>query len=57
MTHDEQIARIRLLVNELGTAFENLEGVEYKIIIESYDEDGSHVYGAEESNNWERSWC
>jgi hypothetical protein len=57
MVEPSKIKNIKELINELGAAFAELEGVDYKIIIESYDENDRYVIGAEDSNNWERSWC
>lgn len=56
-SHRETTELITYLINELGKAFDELEGVDYKIIIESYDQNDEYVIGAEESNNWNRSWC
>jgi len=53
----EKVEKIKTLINKLGEAFADLEGVDYKIIIESYDKYDDWVIGAEDSNNWERSWC
>lgn len=59
-TREEKIEDIRTLINMLGDAFEDLSHhgtLDYKIVIESYDGNDHYVIGAEESNNWERSWC
>ncbi len=54
----EQRKKIDQLVEEIVDSLEAVaEGVDYKIIIEAYDENDDHVYSAEESNNWMRSWC
>ena len=59
MTADREnkLKEIREAINDLGRMFDDLEGVDYKIIIESYNEDDEYVIGAEASNNWDRSWC
>lgn len=53
---DKQVARVNLLIKQLTATFDEIEGVDYKIDIAAYLGD-DHIAGAEECNNWERSWC
>lgn len=56
-TREEKIELITYLINQLGEAFDDLGDVTYKIMIESYDKNRQYVVGAEESNNWDYSFC
>jgi len=54
---EEQRKKIESLVKQLEDALDETEGLDYKVVVESYTGDYDHFYGHYESNNWERSWC
>jgi hypothetical protein len=57
MVDKTKIKDIEARIYDLTKAFDELEGVDYKIVIEAYDENDDFMMREEESNNWERSWC
>lgn len=56
----ERVELIRLLVNELDKELSELNvkhNVDYKIDLQVQDEDGNYILGAQESSDWNASWC
>lgn len=57
MDREAQREKIRKLTDELIKTFNEVEGVDYLIQIESYDEDDDAFVMEDDCNNWQRSWC